>query len=270
MILHPSFTLRVLICTLLLTGVTAATAAAQEPAPEPQTHAALFPRFDFMMSAALLGHEDDRFNWDAHWAGDLDVVDYVRGRVITVLDYQTILGSEFRPFDPYQSNYLLEVMGTARVGHGIEIGGVLNHVSRHLGDRFKRTPVAENSLGVRVWKNVVIDDQTQLALRFDARQVVSRAYVDYEWMSDLDVMLRRTMHPRAQLYGRLIGHAIGVDPAIAARNTQTGGRAEFGVTIRGDKGSVEFFGGLERMIDADPLDRQSQQWPFFGFRLRSR
>src|SRR5262245_20927975 len=223
------------------------------------------PRYDFLMSAALLGHEDERFTWDTHWAGDFDLVDYVHGRATFVLDYQAVLGSEFRPFDPYQSNYLLEAIGTARLPAGIEVGGILNHVSRHLGDRFKAVAVAENSLGIRVWKNFSLgapERATTLAMRGDLRKVIARAYDDYTWISDLDMTLRRPVHPHASLFGRVVANGILVDPTIANRNRQYGGRAEVGITLNGDRGAVEFFGGFERMIDADPLDRLPQKWAF--------
>jgi hypothetical protein len=33
---------------------------------------------------------------------------------------------------------------------------------------------------------------------------------------------------------------------------------------------MELFAGVERRIDADPLDRQTHQWAIAGFRLLSR
>ena len=60
-------------------------------------------------------------------------------------DYQALIGNEFRAFDPYQSSYTLEAMSSVRKGR-TEFVGVLNHVSRHFGDRFNVVAVAENSL----------------------------------------------------------------------------------------------------------------------------
>ena len=241
---------------------------AQNADDERPSGVTLMPRYDFNMSAALLGHDDDRFTWDTHWAGDFDLVDYGTGRATFVIDYQALLGSEFRPFDPYQGNYLLEAIGTGRLPGGFEVGGILNHVSRHLGDRFKRAAVAENSLGIRVWKNVPLSDSTMLLMRGDIRKVIAAAYVDYTWMHEMDVTLRRRVHSRATVYGRGYGTAIPVDRTVAGRNMQTGGRAEAGITLQGERGALEFFGGYERMIDADPLDRIAREWAFFGFRLR--
>jgi hypothetical protein len=86
-------------------------------------------------------------------------------------------------------------------------------------------------------------------------------------MADLDLVMRRTLTPRVGVFGHLNGQAIGVDPDIAGRDGQRGGRLEAGVRLTGTRGAVELFGGLERMIDADPLDRIGRRWAFFGFRL---
>jgi hypothetical protein len=42
---------------------------------------------------------------------------------------------------------------------------------------------------------------------------------------------------------------------------------EAGVRLNGRAGAIELFAGFERRIDADPLDRQTQQWAMAGFRL---
>src|SRR5262249_7609529 len=126
----------------------AVTALAQEPMTAAPTSAEFMSRFDFRMWAAALAYDDPRFVWGTHWAGDFDLVDYVYGRATFVADYQALLGNEYRPFDPYQSNYLLEAAGSIRFPQ-VEMFVVLNHVSRHLGDRPKRIAVAENSLGPR-------------------------------------------------------------------------------------------------------------------------
>ena len=82
-------------------------------------------RYDFHLSAAGLGSDDHaRFMWDTHWGGDFDLVDYVNGRLSFLVDYQAVLGNEFRPFDPNQGNYTLEVSGSVRLGR-TELVGVL-------------------------------------------------------------------------------------------------------------------------------------------------
>jgi hypothetical protein len=68
-------------------------------------------------------------------------------------------------------------------------------------------------------------------------------------------------------YGRGLGVTYGVDEDVAGRGQQWGGRLEAGVRFIGRGGAIDVFGGFERMIDADPLDRLTRQWAFAGFRL---
>lgn len=265
---HPFGSLTRFALAACLVGGSALPARAQTPLAEAPPEAQFFSRFDFSMSAAALSYDDDRFSWDTHWKGEFDLVDYRYGRATFLGDYQALLGSEFRPFDPYQSNYTLEASGSVRVGR-TEVAGVLNHISRHLGDRFKRLAVAENSLGVRVMREINTGSST-IDMRVDVRKVIARAYVDYTWMGDLDLGVRRAVSPHASLYGRVLGQGITVDPDVAGRERQYGGRLEAGVRINGTGGALELFGGAERMIDADPLDRTPRRWAFVGFRLNRR
>src|SRR5262245_17857501 len=90
---------RALVIACVAIGAAAPAAAQQALGMAEAPDAASFlTRFDFNMSAAKLGHPDPRFSWDVHWAGDFDLVDYVHGRVSFLADYQSLLGSEFRPF----------------------------------------------------------------------------------------------------------------------------------------------------------------------------
>lgn len=225
-------------------------------------------RFDWRMSAALLQHPDPRFTWDTHWAGDFDLFSYPKGRATFLADYQALLGSEYRPFDPYQSNYLLEASGSYFAGK-TEIAAVLSHISRHLGDRPKRIAVAENSLGPRVLRHLG-DDARSLDVRVDIRKVIARAYDDYSWISELDLTARRRISPRNSLYARGYGELIQVERSIANRGNQRGGKIEAGLKVQGSSGAMEFFAGGEQMIDADPLDRVPRRWGYIGFRLLER
>jgi len=53
---------------------------------------------------------------DTHFGGSVDLVDYVGGRAGVLIDFQAVLGSEYRPFDPNQGNYTLEAFASARRG----------------------------------------------------------------------------------------------------------------------------------------------------------
>jgi hypothetical protein len=245
--------------------------AQQEPLPVAPATAQFMSRYDFRMTGTALTERDERFQWDTHWRGEFDLVDYVRGRLGFMADYQALLGKEFRPFDPYQSNYALAVSSSVRTG-ATEIAGVFHHVSRHLGDRARPRgdgsdeAVAVNTLIARVLRRVNLAHAT-VDVRADAGAAIDRAYVDYTWTAAGEVTVRGAMTPRLGAYGRGFGELIGVDAAVAGRKRQHGGRVEGGIRVYGARGDFELFAGYERVIDADPLDRTARHWGFAGFRL---
>ena len=75
---------------------------------------------------------------------------------------------------------------------------------RHLGDRPKRAAVAENSLGPRVMRRFVAGP-TSVDLRVDVRKIIQRSYVDYTWMNDLNLVVRRQLNNHVTVYGRGYG-----------------------------------------------------------------
>src|SRR5439155_26766044 len=107
-------------------------ASAQQP--EPVTAPAeteYLTHYDFHLNAASLGSGDTtNYLWDAHFGGALDLVDYVTGRLTFFGDYEALLGSEFRPFDPNQSLYTLEGSASRRVV-ALELAAIAHHVSPH-------------------------------------------------------------------------------------------------------------------------------------------
>jgi len=245
----------------------AATALAQEPLPNPPTTPEFMSRFDFRMWAAALSYDDPRFVWDTHWAGDFDLVDYVYGRATFVADYEALLGNEYRPFDPYQSNYLLEAAGSIRFPR-VEMFVVLNHVSRHLGDRPKRLGVAWNMLGARFLHHAEAGSTT-IDVALEGGRVVARAFVDYTWLGEANLLLRHPFNANVGAFAHATGQVFAVDE-VAMRGTQAGGRIEAGIRLKGRGGVMEIFGGYEKRVDAYPLDRVPQRWGVAGVRLLSR
>ncbi len=253
-----------LICAVLF----ARTAHAQQPAPASSVDAPeFFPRYEFHLSAASLAIDDNRFSWDTHFGGSLDFIDYSVGRFSARIDYEAVLGREFRSFDPNQGIYTLELSTSGRVG-GIEVAGLLHHVSRHLGDRAKRFPIDWNAVGARVLRKVHAGGATA-DLEATVARIVTQRYVDYVWRADGDAMVRRPLAPHVGLFGHGSFEVFGVDHAVAGRGTQVGGLIEGGVRFDGPGGALELFGGFENRVDADPVDRQSQHWALAGFRFAS-
>ncbi len=180
--------------------------AAQKPEPNPPDRPAFLAGYNFHLAAAGLSADDVRFTWDTHWGGDVDLVDYVVGRGKVLVDYEALLGSEFRAFDPNQGNYVLEVSGSARV-KGTEFAGVFHHVSRHLADRPKRFAVAWNVAGVRALRRVTFGG-TQIDVRLEGGKVVQHAFVDYAWTAGGELRLDRPVATSVGVFGRADGRCL--------------------------------------------------------------
>jgi hypothetical protein len=264
--------LAVAMVMVALLGV--APVSAQQPGPQPvdapATAPAFFPRYSFQLAANSLSGGDPRFTWDAHFGGNADLVDYVKGRVSVVADFEAVLGSEFRAFDPNQGNYILETSASAWAGQ-TEIAGVFHHVSRHISDRPKRYAIAWNVLGARLLRKVNVGDRTSLAVTAGAGWVVQHADVDYQLNADIDVVVRHTVSPSVGVFARGSGELFTVDTAIRGRtDAQRGGRFEGGVRFDGRGGALELFAGVERRLDADPHDYLPMTWAIAGFRMLSK
>ena len=249
-------------------------ANAQQPGPQPvdqpPTAPEFFPRFNFQLAANSLGGGDPRFMSDAHFGGAADLVDYVNGRASVVADYEAVLGSEFRAFDPNQGIYILELSASGWIS-GNEIAGVFHHVSRHISDRPKRYAIAWNVAGVRLLRTVDLPYDIRMAVRAGGGKVVQRADVDYDWTADLDVTVRRPINPHVDAYVRGSGELFTVDPSVRGRtDTPRGGRVEAGVRLGGKGGTLELFAGVERRLDADPYDYFPMTWAIAGFRMATK
>lgn len=250
----------------------AASVAAQQPdhpvvSPAPDKPQFL-SRMDLHMAASGLSNSDNRFDWDTHFGGSLDLVDYVGGRAGVYADYEAVLGDEFRIFDPNQGNYTLEAFASTRSG-STEVVGIFHHVSRHLSDRPKRFAIAWNLLGARILHQIKAGEAT-FDFDLEGGAVVQHSYVDYKWIGELHVRAMRQLNPHAAVYGRAIGQMFGVNGEVQGRTRQVGGTVEAGLRLNGPGGKMELFAGIERRVDADPLDRQPQHWALAGFRLLSR
>jgi hypothetical protein len=250
-----------------------ATAQIPQPIQVPAPPATEFlPRYDFHMVIARLIHDlpptEERYSWDSHFGGSFDLVDYVYGRGTVTIDYQAVMGKEYRPFDPNQGNYTLEAVVSARVA-GVELAGGLHHVSRHLSDRPKARAVAWNEILGRVLKRVSIDGTT-IDLDFDAGRVTQHSFVDYTWIGQANVLVRHPVKPAVGLFAQASGQLFAVDGTVPNRGRQAGWLAEAGVRLNGKGGGLEIFAGFERRIDAYPLEREALYWGLVGFRLLSR
>lgn len=225
-------------------------------------------RFDFHISTAALRIDNQRFSYDGHIGGDLDLIDYGRGRLTFLADYEPVMGSQLRFFDPNQGNYTLESFLSGRVGQ-TEIAGGFHHVSRHLSDRDKPFSVAWNEIGVRVMRRITRGTHV-IDLRADAAKVAQHNFVDYTWTGRFDIKVTRPIRPQVAVFVHGTEELFGVDPGKAGRSTQNGGLVEAGVHMAGKAAAIELFAAYERRVDAYPVDRATLTWLMAGFRLTSR
>jgi hypothetical protein len=212
-----------------------------------------------------LSGDDQRFAWQARYGGDFDVFDYVVGRTSVLVDYEAILGSELRPFDPNQAYYVLELSTSYRAGD-TELAAVFHHVSRHLSDRPKQFAIAWNVMGGRVLRRVPVGTGS-LDLVGELGHTVQHSFVDYTWNANADIVLRQPVSRRVGVFGRAFFEGYGVDGTDPTRETQTTRRFEGGIRINGHGGALELFAGYERRLDADPIERLPLSWGLAGFRL---
>jgi hypothetical protein len=261
---------RQLVVAASLALFVASPAAAQQPLSSPPTSPQFLSRFGFHLSAAALASDDQRFSWDTHFGGEIDVVDYVHGRFATVMDYQAVLGNELRAFDPNQGNYILELSTSYRIKR-TEVAAIFHHVSRHLSDRRKVIPIAWNILGVRVLRQATLGSAT-IDMSADFGRTTQKVNVDYRWSSNVDVAVRGQFHRHAAVFARGAGHLMSVipSPGSPARHAQTGGVVEGGLRFIGQAGVGELFVGYERRFDAYPLGFAPERWFMVGFRVLRR
>jgi hypothetical protein len=254
-------------------------AAAQQPptvSPAPAVPEFL-PRYDFHMTVDRLMRSltpleklaDQRFSWDSHFGGSFDLVDYVIGRATVTIDYQAVMGSEYRPFDPNQGNYILEASLSGRSSPATEGVVIFHHVSRHLSDRPKTFAIAWNLLGGRLLHRVTAGSTT-FDVALEGGRVVQRSYVDYTWLGEANLQVRRPIADRIGVFAHGTGQLFAVDRKVVLRGTQAGGRIEAGIRLGGRGGVMEIFAGYEKRVDAFPLDRVPQRWGIAGLRLLSR
>ena len=212
---------------------------------------------------------DQRFSWGSHFGGSFDIVDYVAGRATLTIDYQAVMGSEYRPFDLNQGIYFLEASISGRAGARTEAAVIFHHVSRHISDRPKPFSVAWNVLGGRLLHQVAAGSTT-VDLAVEGGRVVQYSYVDYTWLGEGNLQVRHQINSHAGLFALGTGQLFAVDEIVAGRGRQAGGRLEAGIRVKGRGGVMEIFAGYEKRVDADPVDRLPQRWGLAGVRLLSR
>ena len=238
--------------------------AAAQPAPPAAAGAQFLPRADFLFSWASLLTTDRRFDWEGRIGVDFDIVDYGTGRVSFRTDYSAVLGRQRRRYDLNQGNYFFESAATYRLQHGVELAGVITHVSRHVVDREQQPAISWNTVGMRArYARGPVEGHVELT------HAMQLAYVDYTWIINARVRLHRPLSHRTAIIGTAYGEVFGVNHLVRDRRV-CGGFIEGGLRVNGRKAAVEFFAGYERRVDAYPTDRYRVRMFNVGFRVVSR
>jgi hypothetical protein len=240
---------------------------AEDPAQPAPPRIRFIPRYDFHLSADHLSTDDPRFVWDTNFGGEVDLVDYGLGRATFTGNFESVLGNQFRNFDPNQGNYLLDGSLSWRE-RGTEVAALFHHTSRHLSDRFKRSPVAWNMFGARVRHDIAARKMT-IQLKGDLLGVLLKSNVDYNWEAGGDVHVAVPLRSAMSFISSGHLQLLGVDDT-QQRGTQTGSRAEAGVRFAGEKGAIELIVAAERRVDPYPLEFSTLNWVSAGFRFVSR
>lgn len=256
-------------CALLLS---AAPVFAQTPAPQPGTPATitrgLVPRAGVYVGLTHLTAGDARFDWAARFGTDIDIVDYGKGRLTLIGEYEAIFGTERREFDLNHENYTADISASVRAGR-TEYFAVVHHVSRHLTDRQNDRAVAWNSIGVAASRQFTKGDNTFRA-RLDLAHVFQHTFNDYTWTAWLTTAAERRIGSRARFFARANGGFQGVDREVANRDRLCGARVEAGVHVPGVRGGIDFYLGYERRLDGYPLSYQRARWVEWGVRIGNR
>jgi hypothetical protein len=247
-------------------------AAQSQQAAQPDRPAAPAVRalthYNFHLSGSDLSEHSDEFDWIGEYGGDIDLVEVGPVGFNFKANYEVMLGREFRAFDPTQANYTLDLSFPIRFG-SIEIRPLFHHLSQHLGDRPKRFAVDWNTIGLSA-RHAFTLGKTAVEVDGWAGKVIEASYVDYAWQGDAGVQAVVPLDRALELVVRGRAGFIGVDEAVAGRGTQSSGRAEAALRLRGAGARLELFAAYERRPDALPIAREPRTWAIAGFRILSR
>jgi hypothetical protein len=260
----------ILVCVVCLVCVMSVVpAAAQAPAPDatavPAPQVQFLSRFNFHIQAGAVSDPTEMFDWIADLGGDIDFVDYGRGRINFLAQYEVVMGTEYKSFDPNQGNYTLNLSATWRALGG-EFLGVFHHISQHLGDRAKTFPIDWNTAGVQFYRPFVAGPVLMKGQAYAAK-VVQKSYVDYTWDMGAGLDAQLPVSPRVSVMLRGSMQRMNVDASIADRSAQNGGHGEVALRVAGVRAQMELFCAYERRIDAAPVLRKPENWALAGFRF---
>jgi len=242
----------------------AALAQQRAPTPPAPPAASFISRSVWYAGFSALSSGDPRFGDIARVNADVDVVDYVKGRITFFGEYEGVLGTERRRLDLNHENFVVEGAATRRLGSS-EIGLAIHHVSRHQTDRQFEGVVAWNEATFQA-AHTLTARGTKYWGRIDLGKVMNHSNVDYTWVTRVELSLERPLKATTRFVASGNGTLANVNDE-AGRLHQFGARGEAGVVFGGQKGGIELFGAFENRIDAYPATRSRVHWWEVGFKL---
>ena len=235
--------------------------SAQTPAddpPERRGPVAAALRLPSGRRAHLSRRRVRRSCWDTNFGGELDVVDYGRGRADV---RRQLPGDPRRRVSPLrsESGQLHPRADVHRCGRsGVEVAGVFHHVSRHLADRAKRAAVA-GTWSAAASADVTRERRRRSMARVDVRGVVAKAHRRLR-LGDRTRGVRSDVHARPAI--GVIGAAMLRVSGSTARRiaaTRRGFAAKPACVSTGGPAPMEFFLAVERRIDPYPARVRHRQ-----------
>lgn len=257
-----------LIFALSMSPTTVGVAQQMAPTPPAPSAPSFVSRSLWRTSFSKLDSGDPRFAWIARVNADVDVVDYVRGRINFWGQYEGVLGMERRMLDLNHENFVVETSATLRV-RAAELSAAFHHVSRHLSDRQLDGVVAWNTATIRA-AHVLTARGTKYWGHLDFSKVLQHSAVDYRWIGTLEFNLEHPWTPRTTLIAAANGSLMWIRPGPSSRSRQCGARGEAGILFGGDHGGMEFYLAYETRSDAYPPSQRHADWLEVGFKLIGR
>ena len=214
-------------------------------------------RYDFHLSAAALERRSAIFVGHA-FRRRARHRRLRRRRASVLIDYEAVLGNQLSGLRSESGQLHPRDVGVGSRGRQDRSRRLLPpRVAAPQRSARRTVAIAWNVLGRAGAAPGVVGRLDDRSAASSAGYVTERAYVDYRWIGHADVAFAvPAEHPRRASSRTASGQLFGLDPTVCRRaSARQGGRVEGGVrSERRGPARSSSLSGLERRIDADPLD----------------
>jgi len=227
--------------------------------------AELFPDAKAYLDAARYAPAQPAFEWTA-WAGaEAGLLGIGPTTFYLTTDFQTVLGSEKRTFDPNQVAYHLEPGLQTTVGPA-QVALFFHHVSRHLVDRSTDISVSWNILGASV--TAPLPGGAPGHFSASVGRATQSAHVKYRWELTASLEAEPLRRPSGGLYVFSSARLVTTRPTeVHPRDRFLDLLVEAGIRLRRAGRGIEVYAAFERRNDALVLEAAVRERALFGLRL---